>query len=205
MADFKDPFLPLVLEVRTIRNETELYKVATLSKEAYGEHTVDFKGLLDWWLQYPHGSYALVRNRVLIGEASVWPLTKNAFDMLITGNLKERDIRKDDICKKNDKQIYWYLGNIILDKKYRGKKLALFLLKSVAKSWVNEGRLADTVELCALGATAKGCYLLEKLGFHITATKSLDGLPIYRRTATITELNEDLEELWKKGEEPQSK
>jgi hypothetical protein len=84
-----------------------------------------------------------------------------------------------------------------------GQKISFFLLKYAARAWIKEGSLADTVDLCAIAVTRKGKEFLRGLGFTFVGIKTADGA-IYRRTAPVTELSEDFEKLWKKGDELQS-
>jgi len=205
----KEPLLPTELEVRDVRNEAELHKIAELDEKTYGKHSVDFQGLVDWWMCYRQGIYALFLHRELVGAVGIWPITEKTFDRLVAGRLKESDIRQDDICEKSEKQIYWYFADIILEKKYRGQKyrgqkISFFLLKYAARAWIKEGSLADTVDLCAIAVTRKGKEFLGGLGFMFVGRKTPDGGLIYRRTAPVTELSEDFEKLWKKGDELQS-
>ncbi len=202
--------MPPVFEVRAIRTGDELCNIAELDKKTYGEHSVDYNGLLEWWQCYQQGIYALLRNSIIIGAVGIWPLTKNAFEKLIAGSWRESKIGTNDICEKSDKQMYWYFGDIILEKKYTGKKydgqkIVHFLLNNAAKVWIEEAPLADTVDLCAIGATDKDVHILEHwLGFMYVHRKTPDGLPIYRRTALVTELVRDFEKLQKIGDRSQS-
>jgi hypothetical protein len=186
---------PSAIEVRKLNNESEVKMIAELDRRIYGEHSINFKGLLAWWKRYPGGVSVLIKNAKIIGAVGIWPLSRKRFIELANGQVDETDIEKLNIVKKKDNksQVYWYLGDIVLEASFRKKKLTLVLLEEAVRCWLNEGNLADKIDLCALGFTKEGCSILERFGFN-TVIKSPSGYPVYRRTATIRELRKDYED-----------
>jgi hypothetical protein len=180
--------------VRAVRNEFEIRAVSTLDEQYFGAESVDFAGLLAWWKRYPEGVHVLVKGSEIMGAVGIWPLSKKAFHDLISGNLDDAGIKATNLSRKADKKkrAYWYFADIVLAKKYKRKKLSFVLLQGAINRWLESGNLAPTLELCAIGVGDEGVPLLKKLGF-ISHVESRKGHPVFVRTATISEIENDLQ------------
>jgi len=72
-------------------------------------------------------------------------------------------------------------------------------IEETFKQWLSNTQALsdDKLELCALVASAQGENLLKKFGFHANANESPDGLPIYTRTTSISEIRHDIQLIFK--------
>ena len=122
-------------------------------------------------------------------------MSKEPFDLLVKGKLKRRETSKFIISDKvKGKWSYWYVGNVILEKGFRGKNLQLRLLEGAARSWLNSGDASSKVKLCGLGYSEDAIALLKYFRF-IHEGKYFNEFPVYTRNDTIEELRKDYEEL----------
>lgn len=181
--------------VRSIRNEAELRAVSKLDQEYFGAESIDLPGLLGWWKRYPEGVHVLVKGSEIMGAVGIWPLSKKAFQELVSGNLEDSEIKPTNLSKRSDRKSrsYWYFADIVLSKKYKGKKLSFRLLEGAIKRWIETGNLAPKIELCAIGLGDGGVRLLKRFGFmlHVESKK---GHPVFVRSAKLAEIQSDLEE-----------
>lgn len=181
----------------------DLEAISDLDADSYGDHSVDTDGLKAWHKQYNFGAYALWhRTRrdlpwEIVGSLGIWPVRPDVFERLVTGTMKETDI--DATCimpgKPPAQNTHWYVGGVTLRKDLRHEPLLgqrkglsarafLILMKFGLKDWLEKGRFADEVHICAIQAGDLGGKLAEIFGFE--AKKDGNGV------AVLTPLNESI-------------
>jgi hypothetical protein len=183
--------------INFVGDEKELKQVYKLDEDAYQGSSIDYNGLLSWWKRYPKGIYILCQNSEITGAVGIWPLKKTTFDKLTKGRIDEKEISGRSICAEHSvgSHVYWYFGDIVLQKKRaKGGKLHLELLEGAISKWLKEGNLATHVEVCALGFSNDGIRLLEKFEFKYSST-ARDEHPVYMRKVSFEELQGVLEEI----------
>jgi hypothetical protein len=146
----------------------DLDAVAELDLVAYGDYTIDRRGLEKWWKQYEHGIYVLTQESKIIGAIGIWPISQRTFKQVTEGKIDEQAIQVHKILKIfKARHKYWYFGDIVLDKEFQRKTIPLItLLDGTLRSWLWQEELDDDIELCAIAATDEGAKLLKKYNFE---------------------------------------
>jgi hypothetical protein len=202
MEELNDLISPLAPEVTSVRSEPELRVVSELDALVYGGESIDHEGLCSWWRAYPAGIYVLWIDSKIVGALGVWPIKKTTYNKIIRGEIDEVDITAHDISRRaaGRTHSYWYVADIVLQKKYRNKrgKWALFLLESAISQWLREGNLASEIHLCALGFKPAGISLLQNFRFLPAGdnpVRSPADKPVYQRTVKIKDIQQVLDHL----------
>lgn len=192
-----EPIVYLGPEVTRVRSEAELHMVSNLDALVYGAECIDHEGLYGWWKACPNGIYILWKGDELIGALGLWPLKKSTYHRMIKGKIDEVDLTADDISEREAGRTYayWYAADIVLREEYRGQpeNWLVFLLVEAIKQWLDEGDLAPTVHLCALGFKPRGISLLQNLRFQHAGgctVKTPTGKPVYERVLSIEDIRE---------------
>jgi hypothetical protein len=202
MGELNDLISPLAPEVTSVRSEPEVRVVSELDALVYGGESIDHEGLCSWWRAYPAGIYVLWIDSKIVGALGVWPIKKATYNKIIKGEIDEVDITGRDISRRaaGRTHSYWYVADIVLEKRYRNKpeKWALFLLEAAISKWLREGNLASEIHLCALGFEREGISLLENFKFSPAgdnAVRSPADKPVYQRTVKIKDIQQVLDHL----------
>ncbi|MBE9584484.1 GNAT family N-acetyltransferase [Mucilaginibacter sp. JRF] len=176
-----------------VQNEAELRSIWRISQDLYQEDNVDYNTVLSWWKCYPAGIFILCRNSNIVGYFSMWPIKEATFKQISSGRRRERELKRQSIIGKDstEQRPYWYITNIVVQKKYRKTDAIKTLLREALRKWVNEGNLADDVKLCAFGYSKEGKALIKGFGFHElkSADETADNLPLYVFTSTNQNIN----------------
>lgn len=189
--------MPVKYTVRQLEASEDLHIVAGFDQDQYGIDSVDYEGLLGWWNRYNKGISILLADAEIIGAIGIWPVCKEAFDKIINGEIDEPSVKKSDICQEKEEGAfsYWYLGDIVILKKYRRKlrNLALVLLEGAVRDWLDSGHIADHIEVCAFGFTDQGKKMLERFSLVSKAQPSPKRFPVYYRKLTLNTLRDEYE------------
>jgi hypothetical protein len=185
---------PSIFELRNLKNEAELKEIWKISQSIYRENNVEFNKVLSWWKCYQKGVYVLYQEFTIVGYLSLWPLKKQAFKDILAGNRRERAITARSICEESYKKpiTHWYISNIVISNKYRKTGALKILILEVLRRWINEAKFDSDIKLCALAYSKEGEALLRRFGFSKfrEAEETLDKLPVYLSTPTLSELQQ---------------
>lgn len=202
MEELNDLIAPLAPEVTRVGSGPELRAVSELDALIYGAESIDHEGLCAWWKAYPAGIYVLWIDSKIVGAVGIWPIKKATYNKIIKGKIDEVDITARDISRSaaGRTHSYWYVADIVLEKRYRSKpgKWALFLLAAAISQWLCEGNFASEIHLCALGFKPAGISLLKKFRFlpaGDTPVRSPADKPVYQRTVKIKDIQQVLDYL----------
>jgi hypothetical protein len=190
-----------------VATRSDIETIADLDENEYHDDSVDLPGLTGWFEKYSRGAFVLEyqpdnQPKRIVGALGIWPITADAFEQIITGQLDEVDIASKHICAgaQNAKYRHWYVGDIIIDAEFRRKGLfgasAATLLGRGLREWLKIGHFDDAIELCAIGVADQGGSLLQHFGFQ-RATDSQNaaiscprGRPVFKASISHHKLGE---------------
>lgn len=90
------------LDFRYIREKEELKQISELDNLAYGEYSISYDVLFDWWQKYPKGIFTMCRGHNLLGAIGLWPLAEATFEDIKESRKREQDLRSADIISQGD-------------------------------------------------------------------------------------------------------
>lgn len=162
------------IQIRHLQNQEEFDALDSLYQMCFGEHSVPTARQHEWWLAAPTHIIGLFIDDLIYGGISFWAIKTAIFDILSTGQLKERDITISNF-KLENKQLY-YLSDIAIAKQYRQKQYANLLLAQAFKQ-IGIGHNDNfPIKILAFAFSEGGKKILTGLGFEKIkdATETLD-------------------------------
>lgn len=165
----------------------EIAVVAGWERACYGSASADEAILRAWWRRYPSGVLVASSGEELIGAVGVWPLTSRAFSALCAGDADEVDLKPADVSRSGGGHRHWYLAELILAQRARGRGLSRDLVRAAVGAWAAEVRAVPELEVCALAHSSRGAALLRRLGLPERGLTP-KGFPIHRRELSPRQL-----------------
>lgn len=171
-------------------DETDISWIYELDKLAFPEEDIVEKSVFENWFKKNKLIFTgLYRQNVLLGYYSMLPLTQDTLNKFITGTLREKDIRSDDILdeKAMFKSSKMYFFSIVMNRKFpRLTKELIFNAVETILDYKSKGKLE---KIYATAASEEGEKLLIRFGFkrNNDGLERLDKHPLY-----IMDLNSDL-------------
>ncbi len=175
-------FMAGKIEVKQIESDNELVKLWEIDRAAYGDASISLELFREWHSSYSKGLHALFVGRRVVGACGVWPVSKSWCMRLRSGKERESSINSAMLHRcGNEKSSYWYISGIVLDPNIRRTRAILILLNSGLRSWLQRSQVKYPLEVYALGSSAHGIALLDRVGFEqiLDASQTPDGMPLY--------------------------
>jgi Acetyltransferase (GNAT) family len=150
-----------------IQHTTLFQQVDQLYQSCFGAASVPTQTQYAWWQKQPDGIIALQENNNLIGAASLWSISPQAFERFSAGILRERDLSSDDLSSNNEG--YLYLSEVALQPSHRNRGLSYYLLRGIMLTIEEKfNRLPGkkALQVLALGYSTEGKVILQKMGFE---------------------------------------
>jgi hypothetical protein len=185
--------------VRHIENSIELKSLHKLDMSAYGDADIGYTCFESWWLSHKTGLFAMFdSNDKIIGAVGIWPITKEFYRKMSSGDTTEKQLTPQTILQGNMRpSSYWYISGIVLKNKFRGHILAAELIRETILQWCFEQKMRYPVKILATAYSKSGMDLLRKLDFTqiIPSEKAQDGFAIYSRNFRHSELKYIIDSL----------
>jgi hypothetical protein len=167
---------------RTIASPEELERLWRLDSTAYGNCTIPFAQLLDWWRAYPKGITALFHETAIQGAIEIWPLTRSVAQRLHAGEISEKEITAQNMLPLREAPCAnWYLSGMMLRRMQRKTTAVKSLLVGTCAIFVAQSRLQFPLTISALGYSREGICFLRRFGFRKLKSDKVmpDRCPLY--------------------------
>jgi hypothetical protein len=152
---------------RTIAGSTELERLWKLDSAAYGNCSIPFEQLLDWWRAYPNGITALFHESVIQGAIEIWPLSSSVAQKLCAGEISEREITADQMRPFVEAPCaHWYLSGMMLRTMHRRTAAIKAVITGTWSIFVSQSHLQFPLTISALGYSKEGICFLRRFGFR---------------------------------------
>ena len=167
--------------------EDDLDWFSTIEREAYGLDAVPLELLRSWYKKNPAGFFIIkTENGQKVGHIDMLPLRSADLNLLLEGEIIERDINADAVFTVAERsQIRdLYIESVIISTSKDLTKASI-LRHLLAEFEVLVSKICDPTNLnniYAMAATFAGRKLMKDLGFEIIKDGSdrLDGHPFYK-------------------------
>lgn len=168
----------------------------SLARSHYGKSSINYDIVRKWYEKNPFAMTILTdSHNKFVGYFDILPLKTDFGKDLISGNVKEKDIRHYDILSpdqmSNTEYIY-VAGVSVKDQLTQtGRKHGAILIYAAMVYLETFYDLSTPKKIYAIAATECGKNILQKLGFNIETdeTNRKDRLDLYSRTVTKTEID----------------
>lgn len=178
--DLNDKF-----SVQICKSQSDIVRVSQFDLEFFPEESFAADKVLKMWERFPRAiTYITYRNEIdILALISIWPITKNAYSGLVSGDWAESDVQPRHILKEPNH--YWWIGSLEVNEKLHKNRSAFnALLTASIANWIYELKLSkvDHVHVVATAQSKKGMQVLRHLGFVIHREKepqtfAIDGSP----------------------------
>jgi hypothetical protein len=170
------------LRVGHIRSCGELHDLWAIDSEAYGQASITYEKLEDWWRSYSAGLWAIFFRTRVMGAIGIWPLSTSCAGLLKTARLKESEITGRQMRAFREAPArYWYVSGIVLRPELIGGRAIRILMSHGVGSWLSTANIQFPCELLALASSKDGQALLEGFNFFKiqNATVMPDRVPLF--------------------------
>jgi hypothetical protein len=167
---------------RAAQNTGEVLEAHLIDKEVWGETAFSKELLTAWWKTYPEGLRVLYEKKAdsadkMIGLMGIWPIKKQIFGEILEGTRTDLQFSAKHICTTN-KKIYWYIGAIIVNKKYQRTSATAILLLDALKNWYLQVKDETSISICATAYSKDGENIIKRFGLH-KVRDDVEGYPFY--------------------------
>jgi hypothetical protein len=152
---------------RTITCQSELERLWKLDSSAYGNCSIPFDQLLDWWQAYPNGITALFHKAAIQGAIEIWPLSNTIAQKLYAGEISEREITADQMRPFVQAPCaHWYLSGMMLRTMHRKTAAIKAIITGTWSIFVSQSTFQFPITVAALGYSKEGICFLRRFGFR---------------------------------------
>jgi len=137
-----------------------------MEQEYYGlENITPAEEAFRWYQKYPYTTIAASDGKEIAGFINLFPVKKQVFELLKTGQFNDHDLKLEDIAnidEPGNEDLNMYLCCIVVKEKYRKENLSKKLLQVALLSYQ---RVWDRCKwIITDNVTEKGAHFSEKYG-----------------------------------------
>lgn len=196
--------------VKICNSESEIVRVVEFDRVFFPEESFATQKVIEMWRRFPRAITYIseVTSIEILGLISIWPVSKVAYQGLLSGDWQESDVQPRHIQRTPGE--YWWIGSLEIAKEIRKSRTAYRLLLTTAISnWIYEttSKNINHVYVVATAQSKDGQKLLKSLGFVVHKEKEpqtygVDGVQseismwLEKRSPHVLEgLNEKIESM----------
>jgi hypothetical protein len=166
---------------RAAQNLGEVLEAHLIDKEVWGETAFSKDLLVSWWKAYPKGLIVLYEKREdgadkMIGLMGIWPIKKQTFNEILEGIRTDLQFSAKHIS--TNKKTYWYIGAIIVNKKYQRTSATAILLLETLRNWYLQVKDESSISICATAYSKDGENIIKRFGLY-KFRDDVEGYPLY--------------------------